>query len=143
MLPVAFTPSAWTATLRRIARTALAGLVLVAGLHALPAAPAQAAADPRPAGISAAEVGPQVTVTGHAPSPSGLASATAASFAGQAPTEGTRGAVETTQPVTTGPDTGVTGPARAVAAAPVAGVAIVVVADPSEAAIARRGPPRA
>ncbi|MEE3919421.1 hypothetical protein V2I01_17140 [Micromonospora sp. BRA006-A] len=44
MLPVAFTPSTWTATLRRIARTAVAGLVIIVGLQGIAAAPAHAAA---------------------------------------------------------------------------------------------------
>ncbi len=43
MLPVAFTPSTWTATLRRIARTAVASLVLIVGLQGIAAAPAHAA----------------------------------------------------------------------------------------------------
>ncbi|MET8066518.1 hypothetical protein ABZS65_23135, partial [Micromonospora sp. NPDC005313] len=57
MLPVAFAPSTWTATLRRIARTAVAGLVLIAGLQGITATPAHAAVVGRGAVFGAGRAG--------------------------------------------------------------------------------------
>ncbi|MBB5111270.1 hypothetical protein AB0K27_00980 [Micromonospora echinospora] len=135
MLPVAFTPSTWTATLRRIARTAVASLVLIAGLQGIAAAPAHAAvagqADAttvRTAGFGATDA--RATSTEFAPS--AIASPVAAG------TTTADGAPRTA----TGPaaDAAVTDSASA---GRMPGVEAVAVADPARAAIARRGPPRA
>ncbi|MGC4899242.1 hypothetical protein ACLQ2Y_07890 [Micromonospora echinospora] len=138
MLPVAFTPSTWTATLRRIARTAVASLVLIAGLQGIAAAPAHAAvtwqsvtADAttaRAAGFGATDA----RATSAEFAPSAIASPVAAG------TTTADGAPRTA----TGPaaDAAVTDSASA---GRMPGVEAVAVADPARAAIARRGPPRA
>ncbi|WP_431875460.1 hypothetical protein [Micromonospora marina] len=123
MLPVAFDPSTWTATLRRIARTAVASLVLIAGLQGIAAAPAHAAAS------SHATVAARQAVTAGAARSAELTAADAPALALR----------------TTGPGTGpaVTAAPSADSAGPVPGVAVVAAADPGRAHIARRGPPHA
>ncbi|WNM41427.1 hypothetical protein RMN56_08820 [Micromonospora halotolerans] len=137
MLPVAFAPSLWTATLRRIARTAVTALALIAGLtgpaampaadHLHPAAAARPAADLRvdaPVAVPV-DVGPAVR-------PARTAS-------------GSRSAADSPvrHPLAAPAPAGPAHQAVADAPAPVAGPGVVVAADPGRAAIARRGPPRA
>ncbi|MFE9960075.1 hypothetical protein [Micromonospora sp. NPDC005299] len=135
MLPVAFASSLWTATLRRIARTAVTALALIAGLTGPAATPgavdlhptatARPAVDLRVDTPAAADVGPagRRTTDGSGVRP-----------AADSPVRQPLAA-----PAPAGP------PHRAVpdAAAPVADPDVVVAADPGRAAIARRGPPRA
>ncbi|MBQ1044243.1 MULTISPECIES: hypothetical protein [unclassified Micromonospora] len=140
MLPVAFTPSTWTATLRRIARTAVASLVLIAGLQGIAAAPAHAAVTEQSVAVTADATTARTAGFGAAG-----ARATSAGFS--------PGAIAS--PVAAGTTTAdgaprsATGPAAdaavtdSVSAGRVPGVEAVVVADPARAAIARRGPPRA
>ncbi|WP_091063157.1 hypothetical protein [Micromonospora humi] len=138
MLPVAFASSTWTAMLRRIARTAVTTLALIAGMQGLAAAPADATTTPttvavvdveRPAttaavdGVDATPLRPVFTTRATVVAPS------------------TASATHTADSITTGPAV----PARADdgAAEPVPGVEVVAAAEPLRAAIARRGPPRA
>ncbi|MFG1674027.1 hypothetical protein [Micromonospora sp. NPDC049282] len=131
MLPVAFASSTWTAMLRRIARTAVTTLALIAGLQGMAATPADAGATTRPAGITVADVRPTATVeVGHGAAP---AVVTAPGSADEIP----HWAVS--HPAT-GP--AVAGPTGDADAAPVLAVEVAVT-DPGRAAIARRGPPRA
>ncbi|RLQ04827.1 hypothetical protein EAD96_12835 [Micromonospora sp. BL1] len=157
MLPVAFAPSTWTATLRRIARTAVAGLVLIVGLQGIAAAPAHADAASHTtiaahATIASHAVATEhvtaiehvgaikhVTAVGHAATRQAVTTGAARSAeltATDAPTAALR---------TTGPGTGpaVTEAPSADSAGPVPGVEVVAAADPGRADIARRGPPRA
>jgi hypothetical protein len=151
VLPVAFAPSTWTATLRRIARTAVAGLVLIVGLQGIAAAPAHADAASH-ASIAAHAVATEhvtaiehvgaikhVTAVEHAATRQAVTTGAARSAeltATDAPTAALR---------TTGPGTGpaVTEAPSADSAGPVPGVEVVAAADPGRADIARRGPPRA
>ncbi|MEU9739668.1 hypothetical protein AB0E12_10815 [Micromonospora chersina] len=158
MLPVAFASSLWTATLRRIARTAVTALALIAGVTGPaaitaadhhPAATARPAVDLRIDALSAADL------RIHAPSAVDVRIDASAAVdldpAGRRVAEGSgvRPAAAPaadspvrhplTAPVPAGPPRRVT----ADAAAPVAGPDVVVAADPGRAAIARRGPPRA
>ncbi|WP_349879292.1 hypothetical protein ABIH81_05380 [Micromonospora sp. HUAS YX12] len=132
MLPVAFAPSTWTATLRRIARTAVAGLVLIAGLQGIAAAPAHAAPASRAAVASHAVATEHVAAIRHVAAVEHAATRQAA----DAPTAALR---------TTGPGAGpaVTATPSADSAGRVPGVEVVAAADPGRAEIARRGPPRA
>ncbi|AYF30162.1 hypothetical protein CSH63_22475 [Micromonospora tulbaghiae] len=151
MLPVAFAPSTWTATLRRIARTAVAGLVLIVGLQGIAAAPAHADAASHTTIAAHAAATEHVTATehvgaikhviavGHAATRQAVTTGAARSAeltATDAPTAALR---------TTGPGTGpaVTEAPSADSAGPVPGVEVVAAADPGRADIARRGPPRA
>ncbi|MEU8259229.1 hypothetical protein AB0C02_01200 [Micromonospora sp. NPDC048999] len=125
MLPVAFTPPLWAATLRRLrelARVAVAALVLVVGLNGLAAAPATAEATVFSAsaatGASAAEArlaAPDVdTATGPL----------RRSFTSPAPDVPSRHVDHDVAP-------------------PPTGAVVVPTADPGRESIARRGPPRA
>ncbi|MDO3683345.1 hypothetical protein [Micromonospora sp. C28ISP2-4] len=139
MLPVAFAPSTWTATLRRIARTAVAGLVLIVGLQGIAAAPAHADAAPHAATASHAVATEHVAAIEHAATRQTVTTGAARSAeltAGDAPAAALR---------TTGPGTGpaVTEAPSADSAGRVPGVEVVAAADPGRADIARRGPPRA
>ncbi|MEU5831969.1 hypothetical protein [Micromonospora tulbaghiae] len=151
MLPVAFAPSTWTATLRRIARTAVAGLVLIVGLQGIAAAPAHADAASHASIASHAVATEHVTAIEHV---GAIKHITAVEHAAtrQAVTTGTARSAELTAtdaPTaalrTTGPGTGpaVTEAPSADSAGPVPGVEVVAAADPGRADIARRGPPRA
>ncbi|MFI5835472.1 hypothetical protein ACIA5A_17530 [Micromonospora sp. NPDC051300] len=135
MLPVAIASSTWTAMLRRITRTAVATLALVAGLQGLAAPSADASvATTRPAAaVATVDVGaasPTTTGGTHA-------SPVRAFF-----TTGSTAVAPTTAPavapVTGGPAVAV--PTGDVEAAP---ATVPAVTDPTRAAIARRGPPRA
>jgi hypothetical protein len=122
VLPVAFAPSLWAATLRtlrKLARVAVTALVLVVGLNGLAAAPAEATVLSANAaiGASTAEVR--------------LAASDAEATAGPL------------RPALTSPAPDV--PSRHVGhdvAPPPAGAVVVPAADPGRASIARRGPPR-
>ncbi|MFI2709217.1 hypothetical protein ACH495_03670 [Micromonospora sp. NPDC018662] len=129
MLPVAFASSVWTAMLRRIARTAVTTLALIAGLQGIAATPADAGTATRPAGITVTDTrAPSTVDTGHdATSTTSVAGPEAA-----APWA-------VTQPAT-GPSVDRADDAFA---APAPAVEVTVAADPGRAAIARRGPPRA
>ncbi|MFY1659087.1 hypothetical protein [Micromonospora sp. WMMD1274] len=151
MLPVAFAPSTWTATLRRIARTAVAGLVLIVGLQGIAAAPAHADAASHASIASHAVATEHVTAIEHV---GAIKHVTAVEHAAtrQAITTGAARSAEltatdapTTALRTTGPGTGpaVTEAPSADSAGPVPGVEVVAAADPGRADIARRGPPRA
>ncbi|MEU8334600.1 hypothetical protein [Micromonospora tulbaghiae] len=151
MLPVAFAPSTWTATLRRIARTAVAGLVLIVGLQGIAAAPAHADAASHTTIAAHAAATEHVTATEHV---GAIKHVTAVGHAAtrQAVTTGAARSAELTAtdaPTaalrTTGPGTGpaVTEAPSADSAGPVPGVEVVAAADPGRADIARRGPPRA
>ncbi|MEU7796847.1 hypothetical protein ACGFKZ_00025 [Micromonospora tulbaghiae] len=151
MLPVAFAPSTWTATLRRIARTAVAGLVLIVGLQGIAAAPAHADAASHASIASHAVATEHVTAIEHV---GAIKHVTAVEHAAtrQAVTTGAARSAELTAtdaPTaalrTTGPGTGpaVTEAPSADSAGPVPGVEVVAAADPGRADIARRGPPRA
>ncbi|MFU8852249.1 hypothetical protein ACNAW0_14875 [Micromonospora sp. SL1-18] len=124
MLPVAFAPPLWAATLRTLrerARVAVTALVLVAGLNGLAAAPATADLDTGTTVLSVSAAAAEVTL--------------AASDA-----ETTAGPV---RPALTSPAPGV--PPRQVDhdVAPPPAVAVVLpAADPGREPIARRGPPR-
>ncbi|WP_343443845.1 hypothetical protein [Micromonospora schwarzwaldensis] len=129
MLPVAFASSTWTAMLRRIARTAVTTLALIAGLQGIAATSADAATEARPAGITVTDTRAASTVdVGHE-----AASATAVAGSEAAPW------------VVTHPATGpaVTDRADDASAAPAPTVEVPAAGDPGRAAIARRGPPRA
>lgn len=151
VLPVAFAPSTWTATLRRIARTAVAGLVLIVGLQGIAAAPAHADAASHASIASHAVATEHVTAIEHV---GAIKHVTAVEHAAtrQAVTTGAARSAELTAtdaPTaalrTTGPGTGpaVTEAPSADSAGPVPGVEVVAAADPGRADIARRGPPRA
>ncbi|MEV4814228.1 hypothetical protein [Micromonospora tulbaghiae] len=151
MLPVAFAPSTWTATLRRIARTAVAGLVLIVGLQGIAAAPAHADAASHATVAAHAVATEHVTAIEHV---GAIKHVTAVEHAAtrQAVTTGAARSAELTAtdaPTaalrTTGPGTGpaVTEAPSADSAGPVPGVEVVAAADPGRADIARRGPPRA
>ncbi|MEU4477184.1 hypothetical protein AB0F68_03815 [Micromonospora sp. NPDC023966] len=141
MPPVAFAPSLWTATLRRIARTAVTALALIAGFtgpaaipgadHLHSAATARTAVDLRvdaPTATSV-DVGPAGRRVAE-----GFRVGPAAAPAADSPLR---------HPLTAPAPAGPSHRATADAAAPVASRDVVVVADPGGAAIARRGPPRA
>ncbi|MEU2701523.1 hypothetical protein [Micromonospora aurantiaca (nom. illeg.)] len=134
MLPVAFAPSTWTATLRRIARTAVAGLVLIAGLQGISAAPAHAAAASH-ATVASHAVASHVAAIEHVATRQAVTAGAAELTAADATTAALR---------TTGPGTGpaVTEGLSADSAGRVPGVEVAA-ADPGRAHIARRGPPRA
>lgn len=135
MLPVAFASSTWTATLRRIARTAVAGLVLIAGLQGISAAPAHAAAASH-ATVASHAVASHVAAIEHVATRQAVTAGAAELTAADATTAALR---------TTGPGTGpaVTEGLSADSAGRVPGVEVVAAADPGRAHIARRGPPRA
>lgn len=137
MLPVAFAPSTWTATLRRIARTAVAGLVLIAGLQGITAAPAHAAPAHAAAHATVAShaVASHVAAIEHVATRQAVTAGAAEITAADATTAALR---------TTGPGTGpaVTEGLSADSAGRVPGVEVAA-ADPGRAHIARRGPPRA
>jgi len=132
VLPVAFAPSLWAATLRtlrELTRVAVTALVLVVGFNGLAAAPASAA----PASASAASiVRPASAVSGPSAAEVRLATPAAEVTAGQP------------RPASVSPVPGV--PPRHVdhdIAAPAATTVVVPAADPGRASIARRGPPHA
>ncbi|QLQ39040.1 hypothetical protein [Micromonospora robiginosa] len=136
MLPVAFASSTWTAMLRRIARTAVATLALVAGLQGLAAPSADATATTRPAvAVATVDIGSASPTT---------IGGTHAEPARAVLTVGTAVAAPTTalaaQPVTGGPAVADPTGDTHVASVPAAERAVT---DPGRAAIARRGPPRA
>ncbi|WP_047893676.1 hypothetical protein [Micromonospora sp. RV43] len=135
MLPVAFAPSTWTATLRRIARTAVAGLVLIAGLQGISAAPAHAAAASH-ATVASHAVASHVAAIEHVATRQAVTAGAAELTAADATTAALR---------TTGPGTRPAGTEAlsADSAGRVPGVEVVAAADPGRAHIARRGPPRA
>ncbi|MDG4755572.1 hypothetical protein O7630_32005 [Micromonospora sp. WMMD718] len=135
MLPVAFAPSTWTATLRRIARTAVASLVLIAGLQGISAAPAHAAAASH-ATVASHAVASHVAAIEHVATRQAVTAGAAELTAADATTAALR---------TTGPGTrpAVTEALSADSAGRVPGVEVVAAADPGRAHIARRGPPRA
>lgn len=134
MLPVAFAPSTWTATLRRIARTAVAGLVLIAGLQGISAAPAHAAAASHATVASHAVVTEHVAAIEHVATRQAVTAGAAELTAADATTAALR---------TTGTGPAVTEGLSADSAGRVPGVEVVAAADPGRAHIARRGPPRA
>ncbi|MEU2986649.1 hypothetical protein ABZ647_19845 [Micromonospora aurantiaca] len=135
MLPVAFASSTWTATLRRIARTAVAGLVLIAGLQGISAAPAHAAAASH-ATVASHAVASHAAAIEHVATRQAVTAGAAELTAADATTAALR---------TTGPGTGPAGTEglSADSAGRVPGVEVVAAADPGRAHIARRGPPRA
>nr|WP_030503520.1 hypothetical protein [Micromonospora purpureochromogenes] len=150
MLPVAFAPSTWTATLRRIARTAVASLVLIVGLQGIAAAPAHAAVTEQSAAVTAdaataraagfVTAGPRAaSIAGSAPGV--IASPVPAEIGRTASAAGTTTA-DGAPRSTSGPAADAAG-AESTSAGRVPGVEVVAVADPARAAIARRGPPRA
>ncbi len=132
MLPVAFAPSLWAATLRtlrELTRVAVTALVLVVGLNGLAAAPA-AAGDLRPS---------EATRPGAVSRAIPLPAAEARTAASDAKTNA--GPV---RPALTAPVPGV--PLRHLdhdVAQPPADTVLAAAADPGRASIARRGPPRA
>lgn len=150
MLPVAFAPSTWTATLRRIARTAVASLVLIVGLQGIAAAPAHAAVTEQSVAVIAdaatARTAGFVTAAARAAS---VAGSTPSVIASPVPAEVGLTAVAAGSTTADGAPRSTTGPAadaagtETTAAGRVPGVEAVAVADPARAAIARRGPPRA
>ncbi|MEU9512478.1 hypothetical protein [Micromonospora sp. NPDC048169] len=142
MLPVAFAPSTWTATLRRIARTAVAGLVLIVGLQGIAATPAHATASSHATASHAVEhvaTIEHVAVIEHVATPRAVTAGHARSAAL------TAGDATTTALRTTGPGTSptVAEASSAGSAGRVPGTEVVAAADPGRAHIARRGPPRA
>ncbi|EWM66278.1 MULTISPECIES: hypothetical protein [Micromonospora] len=131
MLPVAFAPSTWTATLRRIARTAVAGLVLIVGLQGIAAAPAHATVTEQSVAVTVASAAAPSVIASPVPAEVGLTTVAAGgTTADGAPRS------------TSGPAADAAG-TESTAAGRVPGVEAVAVADPARAAIARRGPPRA
>ncbi|MFG2166005.1 hypothetical protein [Micromonospora chersina] len=156
MLPVAFASSLWAATLRRIARTAVTALALIAGLTGPaavtaadhhPAATARPAVDLRIDALSAldrihAPSAVDVRIDASAAVDLGPASRVAEG-SGVRPAAAPAADSPVRHPLTV---PGPAGPPHRVTAddaAPVAGPDVVVAADPGRAAIARRGPPRA
>ncbi|MET8906512.1 hypothetical protein [Micromonospora sp. NPDC004551] len=146
MLPVAFASSLWTATLRRIARTAVTALALIAGVSGPAATPAPdhlAATTPaRPAAVLRVDAQATVLrVDAQAAVPVDVTPA------GRPATEasGLRLAVDSPvrHPLAAPAPAGPSHQAVADVAAPVGGPAVVAAGDPGRAAIARRGPPRA
>ncbi|MFI6130204.1 hypothetical protein [Micromonospora sp. NPDC051141] len=132
MLPVAFASSAWTAMLRRIARTAVTTLALVAGLQGITAASADAASVTRPAVVTVTDTRVSSTVD------AGREAASTTSVAGPGTAAAAAWAVTHSA----------TGPSVAdrfddASVAPVPAVDVTVTDDPGRATIARRGPPRA
>ncbi|MET7968657.1 hypothetical protein [Micromonospora sp. NPDC005305] len=139
MLPVAFASSLWTATLRRIARTAVTALALIAGVTGPAATPAADHLHPTATARPAVDL--RVDVPAAAPVDMGpVRRASGIRPAADSPVRHPLAA-----PALAGP------PHRAItdASAPVADAAVVAdsahmaAADPGRAAIARRGPPRA
>ncbi|MEU0152684.1 hypothetical protein [Micromonospora fulviviridis] len=140
MLPVAFASSLWTATLRRIARTAVTALALIAGLTGPAVTPADhlhSAATARPA-VDLRVDAPAAVPVDVAPAGRRFAEASgvrpAAAPAVDSPVR---------HPLAAPASAGTPQRATADAAAPVAGRDVVLAADPGRAANARRGPPRA
>ncbi|WP_405092204.1 hypothetical protein OG767_03970 [Micromonospora sp. NBC_01392] len=129
MLPVAFASSTWTAMLRRIARTAVATLALIAGLQGIAATSADAATVTRPAVVTVTDTRAPSTVD---------AGREAASVAGPGTAAAAAWAVTHSA----------TGPSVAdriddASLAPIPAVEVTVTDDAGRATIARRGPPRA
>ncbi|KAB1908749.1 hypothetical protein ACFWRG_00735 [Micromonospora tulbaghiae] len=145
MLPVAFAPSTWTATLRRIARTAVASLVLIAGFQGIAATPAHAAAASHATIAAHAVTTEHVAAIKHVAAVEHVATRQAVTTAATRSAELTAADAPTAALRTTGPGTGpaVTATPSADAAGPVPGVEVVAAAEPGRADIARRGPPRA
>lgn len=158
MLPVAFASSLWTATLRRIARTAVTALALIAGLTgpaAIAAAGPHPAATARPAVDLRTDALSAVDLQIHAPSAVdiridasaavdlGPADRRVAEGSGVRPAAAPAADSPVRHPLTAPAPAGPPRRVTADAAAPVAGPDVVVAADPGRAAIARRGPPRA
>ncbi|KAB1912784.1 hypothetical protein [Micromonospora sp. AMSO31t] len=143
MLPVAFASSLWTATLRRIARTAVTALALIAGVTGPAATPAADHLHPTAAARPAVDL--RVDLPAAAPVDVGPVGRPATGASGIRPAADSPVRHPLAAPALTGP------PHRAVtdASAPVADAAVVAdsavmaAADPGRAAIARRGPPRA
>ncbi|MCZ7426054.1 hypothetical protein O7607_09945 [Micromonospora sp. WMMA1949] len=144
MLPVAFAPSTWTATLRRIARTAVASLVLIAGLQGIAATPAHAAAAPH-AAVASHAVASRAVATEHVVAIEHAATRQAVTAGAARPAELMTGDATTAALRATGPGSGpaVTEAPSTDSAAGVPGVEVAAAADPGRADIARRGPPRA
>ncbi|MET8838319.1 hypothetical protein ABZV78_31055 [Micromonospora sp. NPDC004540] len=146
MLPVAFASSLWTATLRRIARTAVTALAVIAGLTGPAATPADHL-DP------AATTRPAVDLRVDAPAAADLDSAgqpvadaplvRIAADPSVAPVVRTAADPPLRHPLAAPAPAGPPHRSTADTAAPVAGPDVVVAADPGRATIARRGPPRA
>ncbi|WBC10602.1 hypothetical protein [Micromonospora sp. WMMA1947] len=145
MLPVAFAPSTWTATLRRIARTAVASLVLIAGLQGIAATPAHAAAAPHATVASHAVATEHVLAIENVVAIEHAATRQAVTADAARPAELMTGDATTAALRATGPGSGpaVTEAPSTDSAAGVPGVEVVAAADPGRADIARRGPPRA
>ncbi|SCL62709.1 hypothetical protein [Micromonospora chersina] len=156
MLPVAFASSLWTATLRRIARTAVTALAVISGLTGPaavtaadhhPTATARPAVDLRLDALSAAGLhGPSavdVRIDASAAVDLGPAARRVAEGSGVRPAAAPAADSPVRHPLTAPAPAGPPRRGTAGAAAPVAGPDVVVAADPGRAAIARRGPPRA
>ncbi|MET7804057.1 hypothetical protein [Micromonospora chersina] len=157
MLPVAFASSLWTATLRRIARTAVTALALIAGVTGPaaitaadhPAATARPAVDLRIDALSAADLrihapsAVDVRIDAFAAVDLDPAGRRVAEESGVRPAAAPAADSPVRHPLTAPVPAGPPGRGTADAAAPVAGPDVVVAADPGRAAIARRGPPRA
>ncbi|MFI6331801.1 hypothetical protein ACIBBG_26265 [Micromonospora chersina] len=155
MLPVAFASSLWTATLRRIARTAVTALALIAGLTGPaavtaadhhPAATARPAVDLRIGPLSAAGLhgssGVDVRIDASAAVDPGPAARRVVEGSGVRSAAGPAADSPVRHPLTAPAPAGPPRRVTADAAAPVADPDVVVAADPGRAAIARRGPPR-
>ncbi|MEW2330413.1 hypothetical protein AB0880_21675 [Micromonospora chersina] len=158
MLPVAFASSLWTATLRRIARTAVTALALIAGLTgpaAITAADHHPAPTARPAVDLRIDALSAVDLQTHAPSAVGVridasaavdlgpAGRRVAEASGVRPAAAPAADSPVRHPLTAPAPAGPPHRATADAAAPVTGPDVVVAADPGRAANAHRGPPRA
>ncbi|SCF38644.1 hypothetical protein GA0074695_6415 [Micromonospora viridifaciens] len=157
VLPVAFAPPLWAATLRtlrELTRVAVTALVLVVGLNGLAAAPAggtlRSAEAIRPVTDSQATLapvdGPLLTAPGAATMPILLrASAATSAPVAEVRLAGPDGQSTAGQPrpTPTSPKSGM--PPRHVehdVAAASVGAAVVPPTDPGRESIARRGPPR-
>ncbi|WP_262283200.1 hypothetical protein [Micromonospora sp. MA102] len=138
MLPVAFASSLWTATLRRIARTAVTALALIAGLTGPAAMPAGDHLHPAAAARPATEL--RVDAPVAVPVDVGPAVRPA-----RAAASGIRSVADSPvrHPLAAPAPAGSPHRAGADAPAPVVGPGVVIVPEPGRAAIARRGPPRA
>ncbi|GHJ17844.1 hypothetical protein [Micromonospora sp. AKA38] len=130
MLPVAFASSAWTAMLRRIARTAVTTLALIAGLQGIATTSADAATVTRPAVVTVTDTRVSSTVDAGREATSTTSVAEPGTAAAWAVTHSA------------------TGPSVAdrfddASVAPIPAVEVPVTDDAGRATIARRGPPRA
>ncbi|NES26420.1 hypothetical protein GCE86_28375 [Micromonospora terminaliae] len=136
MLPVAFASSLWTATLRRIARTAVTALAVIAGVTGPAAVPA--ADHVHPTASARPAVGLRVDVPAAVPVDVAPVVRRAAAASGLRTAADSPARHAFAAPAPAGP------PHRAVADVAIpAGTVVVAASDPGRAAIARRGPPRA